>query len=258
MRKVWKYFLIISAMVLMIQMPIRAADARVEDNAALFTDQEIQELETIANQIASDYDTNVFILTDYQSGFSDNYARDVIEEYGTQKYPEGYIGYMINMADRSYWVDAYGERERSYFTQDKTDAIAENAADDLYDGEFGQSARTFLKGVERNFAIKTNAYGPFTRIIVNKGLVIAGSIGSVIAGVLIAGLMTGLKVAKHRDKKVSLEASNYQAGLNLVRRDDRLVRTYQTRVRKPKQTSSGGGFSGGGGSAGHTGSGGHF
>ncbi len=258
MRRFWKYFLIISAMVLMVQMPIRAADARVVDNASLFTDQEIQELEAIANQIAQDYDTNVFVLTDYQSGFSNNYARDIIEDYGTRNYPDGYIGYMVNMADRSYWVDAYGDRERSYFTQDKTDAIAEAAADDLRDGEFGDSARTFLNKVNRNFAIKTNAYGPLTKIIVNKGLVIAGTIGSVIGGIAIAGIMTAVKTAKHRDKKVSVEANNYQAGLNLVRRDDRLVRTYQTRVRKPKQTSSGGGFSGGGGSAGHTGSGGHF
>lgn len=260
MKQFWKYLMIICAMMLMIQMPVHAASSHVDDKASLFTDQEIQELEEFAAQISQDFDTNVFILTDYEPGFSDNYARDVIEEYGTQHYPEGYIGYMINMADRSYWVDAYGDQERSYFSQSKTDSIAEAAYDDLADGEFGQSARTFLNKVDKTFKIKTNAYGPLTRLIVNKGILALGTGMSLVGALLIAGIMTMSRVGKHRDKKVSVRADAYQDGLNLVARDDRLIRAYQTRVRKPKPTSGGhggGGFSGGG-SVGHTGSGGHF
>ena len=259
MKRFWKYLTMICTMMLIIQMPVYAASSHVDDQASLFTDQEIQELEAMASQISQDFDTNVFILTDYEPGFSNNYARDVIEEYGTQHYPDGYIGYMINMADRSYWVDAYGDRERSYFNQSKTDSIAESAYDDLADGEFGQSAKTFLKKVDKNFKIKTNAYGPLTKLIVNKAALIIGVGLSVVGALLVAGIMTMSRVGKHRDKKVSVRADAYQDGLNLVARDDRLIRTYQTRVRKPKPSSGhgGGGFSGGG-SAGHTGSGGHF
>ena len=48
MKQFWKYLMIICAMVLMIQMPVYAASSHVDDEASLFTDQEIQELEEFA------------------------------------------------------------------------------------------------------------------------------------------------------------------------------------------------------------------
>lgn len=261
MKKIWKLAALFLALVFaagLHPVALHAAGVRVVDDSDLFSDSEQAALEARAQAISDAYNTNVLIVTSDEYGFSDNYARDVIESYGSQNYPSGYIAYCIDMADRSYWVDAYGQRERDYFTQSKTDAIAEAAFDDLSDGDYAGSGFTFLDRVDKNFQVKTSKFGPLTKLVVYPARTIAAA-GVSIAGALAIALgMTYAKVRKHADKNVRSEADEYQDALNLTHRSDRFIRTYQTRVRRPKQNSSGGGFGGGGGSAGHTGSGGHF
>lgn len=260
MKKIWKLAAVLLAFWLVLPAGIRlqAAGVRVIDDSDLFTDSEEAILEEEASRISEKFGTNVFILTSDEYGFSDNYARDVVEEYGPANYPAGYVAYCIDMGDRSYWVDAYGERERSYFTQSRTDAIAERAFDDLRDGDFFGSARAFLDKTERNFKVATSSMGPFAKLFVYPARTLVAGIIALIIALASAGIMTFSKVRKHADKNVRTEADEYQGGLNLTDRSDIFVRSYQTRVRRPRQTSSGGGFGGGGGSAGHTGSGGHF
>ena len=260
MKKIWKLAAVLLAFWLVLPAGIRlqAAGVRVIDDSDLFTDSEEAILEEEASRISEKFGTNVFILTSDEYGFSDNYARDVVEEYGPANYPAGYVAYCIDMDDRSYWVDAYGERERSYFTQSRTDAIAERAFDDLRDGDFFGSARAFLDKTERNFKVATSSMGPFAKLFVYPARTLVAGIIALIIALASAGIMTFSKVRKHADKNMRTEADEYQGGLNLTDRSDIFVRSYQTRVRRPRQTSSGGGFGGGGGSAGHTGSGGHF
>lgn len=55
------------------------------------------------------------------------------------------------MSDRSYWVDAYGDTYRSLITQDVADTLADKASDELYEGEFYDSAMAFWTGLTANW-----------------------------------------------------------------------------------------------------------
>ncbi|MGM9960709.1 MAG: TPM domain-containing protein [Allobaculum sp.] len=258
MKKFWTFAILLPVLsLLVIPLQVMAATVRVVDDAELFTSSEVAELEEMADQIAQEYDTNILIVTTYERGYSDMYARDYIEDYGERYYPDGYIAYCIDMADRSYWVDGYGPDVLKIFSQSNTDAIADDAADYLSDYEFAGSAKAFLRGVDRRYAKATKKYGPFTNIIINRGAYIATSIIGGILAILVAFLMTTSKVRRHKDKTEKVRADEYSDPLQLERKNDQLIRTYQTRVPRPKN-NGGGGFSGGGGSAGHVGSGGHF
>lgn len=237
---------------------ISAASALVVDEAGLLSSEEAAQIEQEAQRIAGKYDTNVLFVTSLQNGYSDNYARDLIEDYGVEHFPEGYVAYMIDMADRSYWVDVYGERERSIFRQSDTDKLAENSLDDLKDGDYYGAAREFLKGVDIRLDIKTSPMGVFKKPLIYKGWTIAFLMGSGVLALLAAGGWTYAKASRHKDKGLAVSAAQYQQPLSLRNHHDRFVRSYQTRVKVPESSGSSGGGFGGGGGGGHTGSGGHF
>lgn len=237
---------------------VYAAEYAVIDNYGLFTSDEIQRMEEMARKIADEYGINVLFVTDANYGFSDNYARDLIEDTGTGTFPDGYLAFCINMADRSYWVDAYGEDVRAIFTQDVTDSLSEDAYDRLTEGEYGQAAIDVLKNADRVIQVKTDPMGwlkkpliYWERTAIFSAIALAGSL-------LGAWGLTYAKLRGHHDKNLAYDASGYGSELNLQLNRNQFVSHYQTRIRKPKQNTSSGGFSGGGGSSGHTGSGGHF
>lgn len=238
-------------------MPIQAASAHVFDDADLLTAEEEKAIDQKASQIAQDYDIDVLVLTTYEIGSSDVYARDFIESYGEQYHADGYIGYCIDMSDRSFWVDGYGENALKYFDQSDTDAISNDVEDYLADEEFGESASAFLNGVDHHLAKATKKYGFFTNIIINKTPYMIVSIFGVLFGILVAGMMTYSKMHLHQDKKIKRKADEYSDPVQLDEKNEQLIRTYQTRTPVPKAQNNGGGYSGGGG-GGHVGSGGHF
>lgn len=235
-----------------------AAEVRVTDDINYLSDAEEQKLESLASQISSRYDVDIFVMLVDQQGFSDNEARDVIESYGPTRYPNGYLGFIVNMSDRSYWVDAYGTDVRAIFVQDLTDRLSEIAYGELRDGNYYGACKGVLEEADRILAVKTDPMGwlkkPF--IYWQDSLFVLG--GSGIIAIVTAGLWTGIRAGKHKDKALAADAAVYGSNFVLSRNSDRFMRQYQTRVPRPKQNSSGGGFSGGGGSSGHTGSGGHF
>lgn len=229
--------------------------ASVTDDARIFNAYDRRQLQEQTEEISKTYNLDVWVYTSKEPGFSDNYARDMLEHLGELEHPDGYIAYGINMADRSYWVDAYGSRAREIFTQSKTDALADDAKGYLKDREYYESAKAVLDGIRTRLEIKTDPMGAFKKPLIYwpytlcfLGVAFVGAIGCAL-------LWTGVKVKKHKDKKLATQADDYASPLDLQNRNDVFVSSYQTRV-KIESSSSGGG--GGGGSAGHTGSGGHF
>lgn len=253
-----KLFGLLLLLPVLVPLPVWAAQKRVQDGAGLFSSSEIEKLNQKAEELSAQYDTEIFVLTGNQDGFSDNFARDVIEQYGTENYPDGYIGYMVNMADRSYWVDAYGSKEREIFTQNKTDDLSELAFASLQDGEYYDAAADVLQEIGNQFELAAPMGWLKKPLLYPMKSLLFGGI-STAAALAIAWVMTALKSARHKDKAVSHTAAEYGKDFALTAQHNQFVRHYQTQVPKPKpQQSSGGGFSGGGGSVGHTGSGGHF
>lgn len=235
--------------------PAMAAEVIVIDDAVLFTDSELSEIESRAQEISDRYDINIIVATTYEPGFSDNEARDYIEEYGVGRYPEGYLAYAVNMSDRSYWVDAYGDEERRLFTQDVTDTLADVAYDELSDGEYAGSAMAFLNRMDQELQVRTDPYGWLKKPFIFWKRTLIVSFIATIFSIILTVFLTITKVNKHKDKQEAYDAAGYGSDLILNVNESQFVSHYQTRVAKPKESSH---SSSGGGSSGHTGSGGHF
>ena len=236
---------------------------RVRDGADLFTEEEEALLDEQASRISSDYGTDIWICTSNTEGTSDNYARDMLESTGEKDFPDGYIAYGVNMADRSYWVDVYGDMEREIFTQSRTDDLAELAADQLKEGEYYQSAKKVLDSAEKRLAVKTSSIGWLKKVAVYSDIALGILAISAAVATGVAFILTFWKKGKHKDKVLATQADDYGGPLKMDGRHEELVRVYQTRVKIESNSDSGssfggGGGGGGGGSAGHTGSGGHF
>lgn len=249
---------LLSLFLLVPSLSLMAKEPLVIDDADLFTAEEEAVLEEKCEQMSSDYNTTVWVYTSSVPQYSDNYARDMLESTGESEYPAGYLAYGINMSDRSYWVDAYGDTVRSIFTQSKQDRLSDAAADKLKEGNYFESAMTVLEKADKRFYLKTTSMGWLKKPFVEwkTSLLLIGL--SLILALVIALIRTGVKVGRHKDKKLARKAAEYEDALNLKHKEDRFVRAYQTRVKVESDSPShGGGFSGGG-SAGHTGSGGHF
>ena len=260
MKKYLRILIMISLLMLILQpFQARAGEVLIVDDFGLFNDAERADLEERAQKISDEFDTNVVILTSGAPYSSDNYARDQVESVGATRFPGGYIGYAINMADRSYWVDAYGSREREIFSQSDTDSMSRNAYEYLAEGNYYGSASSFLNKVDRKFSIATSRFGVLSKLWINPGVTAMVMGGAGILALGAAYLATSMKANKHKDKALKTDAAQYGRNFALAQNQDRLVRTYQTRVRvqEPSRSSGGGGFSSGGG-VGHTGSGGHF
>lgn len=236
--------------------PLQAAGAYVSDQAGLFDGDQEAALEQQAQQLSDAYDANVLIVTSNQSGFSDNYARDVIEQAGTERYPDGYIGICIDMNDRSYWVDVYGDRLRSIFTQSRTDDLGDALYEHLEDQDYAGGIAAVLDKAEKRLNLETGSMKFFRKAAVYPGRTLVIGIGTGVIAAVFALLLTYYRVTRHKDKGEAVQANDYSGGLLLRQRDILFSHHYQTRVPVPKSDSSGG--SHGGGSAGHTGSGGHF
>lgn len=236
----------------------------VSDDADLFTDDEIEKMNQISWQIKEKFGLDTFVITwdslsDTPTSYSDNLARDLLREYGEENYPDGYLAFGIHMADRSFWVDAYGETAVKEFPVSVTEDLAEDAQDKLADGEYGQAAIGVLDETEKRLEIIRTPLGFLKKPLLYPGAAAATFGLSLLLAGAAAFLATYIQVKKHADKKISLSASQYGENFALNGSRDTFLRHYQTRVPRPKQNTSGGGggiSSGGGG--GHSGSGGHF
>ena len=143
------------------------------------------------------------------------------------------------MADRSFWTDFYGHKNVAVLSQSQLDKIGNASMAELSDGDFADAAKDFLnEGV--------------TQIAIQRGGAIGGS---GLAAVAIAGLWTFAKSSQHKDKRERSSAEEYGDKFALSRKSDRFVSHYETRVPRPKQSSSSGGSHGNSHSSG---SGGHF
>lgn len=236
----------------------------VEDAANLFTAEEILKMDEISQRIKDKFGLDTFILTwdaadTASSADSDNFARDLVRQYGEEIFPDGYLAFCIHMVDRSFFIDAYGEKAVEEFPVSVTENLAENAQDRLVEGEYGKAAIDFLEETEKRLEIISTPLGFLKKPLLYPAAAAATfGLTLVIAGGL-AFLFTYLRAKKHEDKKISLTASQYGENFALSDSRDTFFRHYQTRTPRPKEHSSGGGggisSSVGGG---HSGSGGHF
>ena len=243
-------------------------ELRVYDQADLFTDEEEMELASKLLEVQKRMDMGLAIVTTEDNSSS---ARDYADEF-YEFYEIGigsdYSGalFLIDMENGEFWISTEGKMIR-YLTDDRIDAILDDAFEYAYDGAFYQAADAFLDGVETyyqagiesgqyNYDTETGKVSRYKSIRWYEAL-IALMISGVVAGGAVLAVMREYNMKDNTSKisanfKLSYRKDSKFALDNILA--DVLLGSYMTRTVIRNQSSShssGGGRSSAGRSSTH-------
>lgn len=241
--------------------PVRASSGEewVQDYYGLFSDEERQSLNNECQEFYEKNGLPVFILTADNStvgGSSDSTTVAFIEDYADRNIEGDCAGLIINMETRYLYLDIKCDTEetRNRLTDQKQKRIEDAIYDHLSDSDWYGGARAFIRQTDTEYNLGNSDNSPVNRALVT-------GICAVLAA-LCTGIIYSFRVAAHHEKKIALSADPYVVGgtIRLTKKTDQFVRTYVTRVARPKDNDSGGHTSTHTSSGGHTHSGGgsHF
>ena len=221
----------------------------VRDYYSLFSEDEVQALD---EQCRAFYEKNglpIFILTADNAavgGSADSTTVAFIENYASRNFSGDCVGLIINMETRYMYLDVKCDNEetRRRLTDAKQRRIHDVVREALASGDWYGGAQAFIRQTDEEY----NYEGGSSRE--GSGILYYG-VCAVLAAA-ITGIMYAARASKHKEKRIAVSADPYVVGgtIRLTRQADDFVRTYVTRVAKPKESS-------GGGTSTHTSSGGH-
>ena len=230
--------------------------AYVTDQQGLLTQEEADQLAEACGEFAQKYDCNIFFVSagDPQIGedHTEEDDRTYLENFNEQNFGAGSdsIGLLVDMDLRYYYIDIMGDQALQAFTDQKQAKLQEAVEEELAQGNYAQAPFTFVDQADYWYGRnpKSGSYVMWTLI----------SIG---VAVLIMFFWYRSAAAKHKEQHVSAEAAAYVRpdSFRLSVRQDRFLRSYVTRVAKPKNNGGSGTstHSSGSGTS-HSGGGGHF
>ena len=136
---------------MMLMLTVALADTQVQDDAGLFTADEIAEISAICDRIESAYQVDMFVLTsqDVPSGQTTAYADDYFDYNGLGMSDDraGML-YLIDMHNRQCWISTRGVMI-DYITDEREEGILDAGWDEMLDKEYGQSVIKVLKQTEK-------------------------------------------------------------------------------------------------------------
>lgn len=124
-----------------------AEEKRVFDQAALFTDQEIAEMETKIEEMRDRYNMDFVVVTTYDAeGKSARDYADDYYDYGGFGVGSDYRGvlFLIDMDNREAWISTTGAAI-NILTDGRIDDILDEAYIGLSNEEYGEAAFAFLE-----------------------------------------------------------------------------------------------------------------
>lgn len=226
------------------------AECRIQDDAQLFSESEVQKMESLSEKIENQYQMNVFIMTceDARGKESREVLEDTYEEYGLEKNDtRGGIALIIDMDNRE--LNLVTNRDMIYYITDyREEQIYDAAQKYASDGAYGHAMTVMLKKILEYMkkGIPDNQYTYDTetgkikryRSLSTEEVVIAflaALVAAVIATIIVYRSYTVVKKYRYSVQQ------NTQ--LNITAQNDRFVRRFETH-RKIERESSGGGNSG--------------
>lgn len=219
---------------------------KVVDDAGIFTDSEISDLEARCENIADTYGRDCVIYTDSADYGTDHdqlaYDFYTYNGYGVGDDYSGSVIYIcMNSEHRHYSFAGTGSAE-SYFKSGNTDGIIDDIQSDMENGYYYDAMVTYLGDVETMYSGKISS-GNWSFIIIASAVV-----GVIVGAVVLYILYKGMKKVH-----IATEANDYIVpGSFKVRRSrDYYLYSTVTRVRRDDDNHSSGSsggrsFSGGG------------
>lgn len=248
---------------LLLLLPCAAlAEARVFDDADLFTASEIQELEAYIDKLREDYQMDVAVLTSMDAPLnrSLDYADAFYESYGLGmgKDEAGFL-FFIDMRNRVPTIYTYGVMI-DYITDHRLETLLDAGYDDLARGRYGSAAMDVLR--QLNVYLRQGREAGSFRYDAVTGERLTGLYNPLTSGEMLIAAIAGLAVAAIFVKSVTgsyqLKGGTYRynvagnASRTLTRDEEQFVTQRVTRqVRPPVSTGGGGSHSGGSHSSGH-------
>lgn len=233
------------------------AGSMVVDDAGLFTQSEIQQMETLIRQIRDEYQMDAVIVTSYDVGYNDSQDfADLYYEKGGYGLGEDDAGllYLIDMRNRVPCISTSGVMI-DYITDSRLESLFDCSYDALARGAYGTSALQVLRQLEK-FLKQGRQEGSF-RYDAQTGRRLSGLYNTLtvseiffaaIAGLSAAGIMMMIVVSRY-----SLKGRGYRydsaanASCHLTRDESTFLRQDVIRTRNAPPPDHGGGGRPGGG-----------
>ena len=231
---------------LFLPMTVRAAGSPyILDHAGLFSEQEQEAISEKIQDLQAETGMDYCVATteDARGYSSQEYADQIYEAsgFGTGDNHSGML-YLIDMDNREIYISTEGDMLR-YLTDERIDAILDNAYEDAADGDYAASALTVLDDTgsyieagidvnQYNYSSETREVDPYFQ---KKGFPVLALFFGMIAG-LAAALGTFFSVKG----KCQLTRDTYhypladKSELKLTVSEDRLINQFVTHRRIPK------------------------
>lgn len=248
-------------LLMLIPMPLKAAlpNQSIYDYAALFTDEEVQSLQTQINEIRATYHMDAFILTtdDAQGKTSMAFADDFFFDLGYGNAKANGILMLIDMDNRQVWMSSSGSAI-SYFTDARIQLIYEKVRSKLSDGEYYDASKLFLNKVElivsSPIPVSSSEQTSLPKAkLTATDYLMRGGISALIA--FIVSLITYFSICHSytHPKFTQPVTTPDRSSVNYTEKQDRFMHSHTTKIRLQKNDTH---DSGGGGSSTHSSSGG--
>ena len=259
-----KGFVLLVSLYLAFCIPVFAAsDARVYDEASLFTADEVTQLETTISTIKAQTPIDIVILTitDNQGMSSKAYARNfyINNGFGENRTIDGII-LLIDMDARE--VSIYAEDDRTtYFPDKRINKMLDHLPPYLSDGKYYEGANNFLNDVRQAIdagIITKQPHKPFTDQYGNDlpiDVIVLTAIVAALVSLLVSLITRAIILHSYEHPRTTVpETIPDRSSVHYHEREDHFVTSHTSRVRIESNSSSGSHGSGGGGRSFHGGS----
>ncbi len=218
----------------------------VFDDAGLFTQEERLALEEEANNLSSEYNMDIVIVTtnDAAGKTSREYADDFFDYGGFGVGPD-YDGilFLIDMDNREAYISTSGIAIR-YLTDLRLDKILDRVFDEgLLDGDYYGAAMGFLKGTRTYLeaGIPSDQYNEPEKVVKPKKITVIDVIIGLVGGLIASGsFYFGTKARYKTPRTYNQYFYKNNSIVNLSPTTDRLIYSHVTHrvIPKPSNTSS--------------------
>ncbi len=247
MKKRW-VCLVIMTLVLIGLCPIMtdANQKRVYDQASLFTEEKINELETKIGelQVQNNYDFVIVSTNDAKGKSARDYADDFYDDnnFGFDNQKSGVL-LLLDMDNREIWISTSGE-----MIDILTDKRIESILDDIYpkmvNSNYEEAADVFLS--DTVFYIEQGIPAGQYRETLKESKPISKAqraVGGLLAGLLFGAIVSGIScfvtVRRYKGRRGQGGYAYQQEGkMQLMKKNDMFLNKYVTQRRIPKNPPS--------------------
>lgn len=219
---------------------------KVFDDAGLYSDEEVRELDYEANTISENFDMDIIIVTtDATDGkTSREYADDYYDEnsFGVGSDLDGIL-FLLDMDNGEAYISTSGEGIK-YLTDQRIESILDMAFENgLEDGDYYSGTQGFLSGTKQYLesGIPSNQYSEDESVKEENSLTLLEGIISLFSGgALSAGFFFKTKSKYKMKNPIKPMTFRDNSIIRISASDDRLIDTILTHRKIPKATSDSG------------------